>query len=249
MLPKGHAPRVGTAGWSIPKQHAAEFPAGGSHLQRYAARLPAVEINSSFYRPHRAATYARWAASVPDDFAFAVKVPKDLTHARRLRDPAEPLERFLGECGALGPKLGVLLVQLPPSLRFDADDAGGFFALLRERHEGPVACEPRHATWLAPDAERLLADFRVARVAAHPPAGAAEAARPGGWEGLVYYRLHGSPRVYYSPYAPERLRETAAALAAHAARGTPAWCVFDNTALGYATADALAVMQGLNGGD
>jgi len=245
MTPKGDRPRIGTAGWSIPKQYADRFPAEGSHLERYAARFPAVEINSSFYRPHRPATYARWAASVPDDFAFAVKVPKELTHTRRLHDPEEPLERFLGECTALGAKLGALLVQLPPSLQFDAVDAGGFFDLLRQRHEGHVACEPRHATWFTADAERMLADFRVARVAADPPAGAPSAAHPGGWEGFAYYRLHGAPRIYYSPYEPSYLRELSVTLTAHAARGTPAWCIFDNTALGHAWGDGMAVLQGL----
>jgi uncharacterized protein YecE (DUF72 family) len=72
--------RIGTAAWSIPKKHAAPFPTAGSHLERYAAVFNAAEINSSFYRPHRAATYERWAASVPDDFRFAVKVPKAITH-------------------------------------------------------------------------------------------------------------------------------------------------------------------------
>src|SRR5690349_12428290 len=68
--------RVGCAGWSLPKEHADRFPAEGSHLERYAACFPAVEINSSFYKPHRPTTYARWAASVPPDFRFSVKVPK-----------------------------------------------------------------------------------------------------------------------------------------------------------------------------
>src|SRR6476620_9198879 len=88
---------VGCAGWSIPKEHAGRFPAGGSHLERYAGRFNAVEINSSFYRPHRPETYARWAASVPESFQFAVKIPKEMTHTRRLRDVADPLARFLSE--------------------------------------------------------------------------------------------------------------------------------------------------------
>ena len=85
--------RVGCAGWALPKEHAGRFPGGGTHLARYAGRLPAVEINSSFYRPHRPATYARWAASVPEDFRFAVKVPKDATHARRLVNAEDVLDR------------------------------------------------------------------------------------------------------------------------------------------------------------
>src|SRR5690349_10182868 len=109
-------PRIGCAGWAIPKQHAVLFPSSGSQLERYAQRFNAVEINSSFYRPHLPATYARWAASTADDFSFAVKMPKVITHMRRLAGAAEPLERFLDEVGSLGAKLGPLLLQLPPSL-------------------------------------------------------------------------------------------------------------------------------------
>ncbi|MGZ8413013.1 MAG: DUF72 domain-containing protein, partial [Gemmatirosa sp.] len=102
--------RIGTAGWSLPKAEQHAFPGEGTHLERYAARFPAVEINSSFYRPHRPATYARWAASVPADFRFAVKVPRTITHERRLRDVDDLLDAFLGEARGLGASLGCLLV-------------------------------------------------------------------------------------------------------------------------------------------
>lgn len=233
--------RVGCAGWSLPKEHAARFPNDGTHLERYAVRFSCVEINSSFYRPHRPATYARWAASVPKHFQFAVKVPREITHTRRLADPVEPLERFLAECGALNAKLGPLLVQLPPSLAYDSDTAPAFFAILRERFAGAVVCEPRHLTWFTPDAEQMLIASYVARVAADP-APVPDAARPGGWDGLVYYRLHGTPRIYYSPYSDEFLEILARDLAS-AASSVPVWCLFDNTALGHATDDALKTLS------
>src|SRR3954471_1350082 len=128
---------VGCAGWSIPKQHACRFPEGGSHLTRYARRLPAVEVNSSFYRPHRPSTYARWATETPEGFSFSAKVPKEITHTRRLVDVDEPLDRFRDETAALGAKRGPLLVQLPPSLGFDARAAGAFFSGFRRRYDGP----------------------------------------------------------------------------------------------------------------
>ncbi len=110
--------RVGTAAWSIPKLHAQAFPEEGSHLERYGAVLNAVEINSSFYRPHQRSTYERWAGTVPDAFRFAVKVPKAITHERRLADTDALLDRFLSEVSGLGKRLGPLLVQLPPKLSF-----------------------------------------------------------------------------------------------------------------------------------
>ncbi|BDI29727.1 hypothetical protein CCAX7_17780 [Capsulimonas corticalis] len=230
--------RIGCAGWSIPKGCAAAFPAEGSHLERYAARLRAVEINSSFYRLHRPATYERWAASVPDGFQFSVKIPREITHTRKLTEFAEPMDQFLSECGHLGDKLGPLLVQLPPSLAFDPEIAAAFFDALRARHSGGIACEPRHASWFTPEAEALLVGCQAARVAADP-AVCSEAARPGGWPGLTYFRLHGSPRIYYSDYSPEYLETLAAALA------PGSWCVFDNTAAGAAMGDALALSTGI----
>lgn len=213
----------------------------GSHLERYAQRFPAVEINSSFYRSHRPQTYARWAASTPIGFRFAVKIPKEITHTRRLREADTPLERFLAEVGALGEKLGPLAVQLPPSLPFEADAAGAFFRGLRRRFASGVVCEPRHSTWFTPEADQVLVGFEISRVAADPSPipGAAE---PGGWPGLRYFRLHGSPRVYYSAYSEAYFDTLAAALAS-----SGGWCIFDNTAAGEATANALGLLERLTG--
>ncbi|MBL0402655.1 DUF72 domain-containing protein [Microvirga aerilata] len=230
--------RIGTAAWSIPKEHAAPFPVAGSHLERYGAVFNAVEINSSFYRPHRPVTYERWAASVPEDFRFAVKIPKTITHERRLRDVTDILDRFLSEVSGLGPKLGPLLVQLPPSLSFQSGIADSFLNELRSRAEGSIVCEPRHASWFTPEVEALLDTLRIARVAADPApvAGAGEA---GGWRGLSYYRLHGSPKIYYSAYSPDYLAGLSERLVSDATADVETWCIFDNTTAFAATGDAL----------
>lgn len=230
--------RIGTAGWSIPSFCAEEFPAEGTHLERYSAQFNAVEINSSFYRPHRVQTYTRWAASVPDDFRFAVKVPKAITHELRLREAGQKLQQFLGEVCGLGNKLGPLLVQLPPSLVFEAEIVKSFFALARQSFNGPIVCEPRHGSWFGPAADDLLNSFNVARVAADP-AKIAGADAPGGFTGLTYWRLHGSPRIYYSAYESDFLENVAASLAEAVVDGAEAWCIFDNTASGAATGNAL----------
>lgn len=237
--------QIGCAGWSLPRTQADGFPVAGSHLQRYSARLPAVEINSSFYRPHRPQTYARWADVVPAGFRFAVKLPRTITHEQRLRPPDGPLREFLAQVGALGEQLGVVLVQLPPSLRFEPAAAGGFFATLRDQFDGAVACEPRHASWFGDAPETLLREMRVARVAADP-ALSPTAAKPGGWRGLVYHRLHGTPRVYYSNYAENYLAELADQLMSEAA-DAPVWCIFDNTAEGHAVANARRLLTMCNG--
>jgi uncharacterized protein YecE (DUF72 family) len=227
---------IGTAGWSIPRASAHRFEGEGTHLQRYARLLCCAEINSSFHRPHAPATYGKWAASTPAGFRFAVKLPRTITHDQKLRRARRPLERFLQESAGLGTKRGPLLVQLPPSLDFDARMAARFFDLLRERYGGPVACEPRHATWLSAAADALLVRYMVARVAADPPT-APGAGVPGGWNGIVYFRLHGSPRKYWSRYSTEYIDTLARALRS-ASASADAWCVFDNTASGSALENA-----------
>lgn len=241
MLPAANhpsrPPRIGCAGWSIPGVHARLFGAGDSVLARYATRFDVVEINSSFYRPHRHATYARWAATVPPGFRFSVKLPRTITHEARLRGSGALLDRFAGEVSGLGRKLGGLLVQLPPSLVFDARVAATFFAMLRRRFAVPIACEPRHASWFDTAADRLWVRHRIARVAADPSLvpGSDVVAGAGPWR---YWRWHGAPRMYYSAYDDAALAALAAAVRAGTpARATP-WIIFDNTAHGHAIADA-----------
>ncbi len=191
--------RVGTAGWAVPRALAEHFPAEGSALERYAARFDAVEINSTFYRSHKPDTYARWAAATPPRFRFAMKLPRTITHDARLANATSLVTAFRDEALHLGEKLGPLLVQLPPSLAYDAVVAGPFFADLQELWPTAVVCEPRHPSWFEAGADALLVAHRVGRVGADPARHPAAAA-PGGWNGVAYWRLHGSPRMYYSPY-------------------------------------------------
>jgi uncharacterized protein YecE (DUF72 family) len=240
--------RLGTAGWSVPKAVANAFPGPGSHLARYAQVLPAAEINTSFYRSHRPEVYARWAAQTPRDFRFAVKLPRTITHEQRLRASRALLTQFVDEVAGLGDQLGVLLVQLPPSLVFESRPVRTFFEMLARMFDGAVVCEPRHASWFEPAADRLLVKLRVGRAAADPARWPA-AAVPGGWLGakgdgadaVVYHRWHGSPRMYYSGYDDVWLQARAGEL-----RRWPddadRWCIFDNTASGAATSDALRLL-------
>jgi uncharacterized protein YecE (DUF72 family) len=232
--------RIGTAGWTIPRFVADEFPAEGTGLERYAARFRAAEINSTFYRSHKPSTWARWREAVPADFQFAAKVPKAITHEAKLVGCEARLDAFVAEVtDGLGEKLGPLLVQLPPSLAFDADVAGSFFAALREWTDQPLVCEPRHVTWFEPEAEALLVYYRVARAAADP-ARHPNADVPGGWPKFAYWRLHGSPRMYYSSYDDAFLGDLAVAVRAHQGQ---AWIIFDNTTSGAAAANALRLEE------
>ena len=228
---------VGCAGWSLPRAHWPAFTGEGTHLQRYASRFNAVEINSSFYRPHQPNTYKRWAQSVPPGFRFSVKVPKVITHELRLQHCETALDEFLEQCLHLGEQLGCLLIQLPPSLRYEPRVALGFFTALRQRFAGAVVLEPRHASWL--EAQALLVDLQVGRVTADPAVLDASA----GWQGVQYWRLHGSPRIYHSAYGAQRVQALAEQLRPFAEAGIPAWCIFDNTASGHAVTDGLLLLD------
>ena len=230
--------RIGTAGWNIPARYVERVPRNGSHLERYARQLNAVEINTSFYRPHQRKTYERWARSTPAGFLFSVKVPKAITHDLRLANCDTLLDRFLAEVMGLGDKLGVLLVQLPPSFGFDKQMVGRFFHKLRMRTECPSVLEPRHSSWFGSDVERWLVDLRVSRVAADP-APIAGADKAGGWNGIAYYRWHGSPRIYYSEYNVTALSLLKSKLDSSRRRSVTTWCIFDNTASGAALGNAL----------
>ena len=224
---------------------ASNFPKAGSGLQRYAARLNGVEINSTFYRSHRASTYARWRDSTPEDFRFAVKLPKAITHEARLVDASPRLAAFALEVEPLAPKLGPLLVQLPPNLAFEPQVAARFWEDLRAVWPGAVVLEPRHASWFEDPADQLLPRHRIGRVAADP-ARVPEAGAPAGWPKIAYWRWHGSPRVYASPYSEASLQSLAAKIR-RLATDTEAWCVFDNTMSGAAAANALRLRELLDG--
>jgi len=168
-----------------------------------------------------------------------VKIPKQITHEQRLIRSRTALQKFLDESAGLESKRGPLLVQLPPSLEFEPRVANRFFTLFRSLYEGLAVCEPRHHTWFGSAVvDALLTRHRIGRVAADPAV--VDGARlPGGWPDLAYFRLHGSPRTYWSSYTPAFIEAVAAAMGAH----REAWCIFDNTASGAAIENAWELRQ------
>ena len=230
--------RVGCAGWSIPGRSAVRFEGLGSHLHRYSMELNCCEINSSFRRSHQPATWERWAMSVAADFRFSVKLPRSITHDAKLACTPEILTDFLRRIQLLGNTLGPVLVQTPPSLGFETERVSQFLSLMRRHHRGDIVWEARHTSWFGERANKCLADFEVGRVASDPGCVPA-AAIPGGYPNLAYYRLHGSPRPYYSRYPEDFVKTLALELRRLAVTVSRVWCVFDNTALGWAIENAL----------
>lgn len=225
---------IATAGWSIPKTVADRFPEERTGLARYASLFSGVEINSTFYQRHRTSTFARWAESVPENFRFSVKIPKEITHTRAMMDIAEPIGTFFEDIAPLGLKRGPVLCQLPPSLAFAADRFEPAFKALRAVDSGQIVIEARHKSWASADATDLLTNYAIDRVLADPErVWTVEDFR----EAPRYVRLHGKPKIYYSTYTHEEIARLLKLMA------PDGWCVFDNTASGAAIENALTMFD------
>jgi uncharacterized protein YecE (DUF72 family) len=149
--------RVGTSGWQYKDWRGRFYPDGLPQrlwLEHYATEFPTVELNNAFYRLPERATFEAWRARTPPHFVMAVKVSRYLTHIKRLRDPQEPVARFLDRARGLGDKLGPVLLQLPPTLRADAAALDAVLTLFPA--EVRVAVEPRHRTWWTDEVRQTL---------------------------------------------------------------------------------------------
>ena len=237
MIARPHL-HVGTAGWQLPKDLPARAEA--SALERYAEHFNGVELNSTHYKHHMDRTFQRWAASVPKDFRFAVKMHRDITHIQRLTQVG-PMQAFLEEVSALGEKLGPVLVQLPPKLAW-IEECGDVLEAVRGVYKGPLVVEPRHPSWSDGVVLRKLRQANISVVAADPPL-IIPALKPLGDPVLCYFRLHGNPRMYWSPYDEPTLCAVAHQVAELLKLGQHAWVMFDNTASLAAVPNALRLNE------
>jgi uncharacterized protein YecE (DUF72 family) len=234
---------VGTAGWSLSHAIAPRASPNQSGLQRYADYFNAVELNATFYRLPRPQTIERWRDATPAGFRFTVKLPRSITHEARLSGVDGEVAEFCELIARFEHKLGAVLVQLPASFEFDGRLCSDFFTRLGEATRAPLVVEPRHPTWFEDAATRLLLEHGVARAAADPACCPA-AATPLPAARVVYFRWHGSPRMYFSAYLPEALAGlSASVLAARQSGGVrrDVYCFLDNTALGAAAVNALSL--------
>lgn len=232
-------PRIGLAGWSeaVSRYRNRFGPTTGTGLARYATTLNFVEVNVSFYRQVRRSTYEGWTEQTPDDFAFSVKMARAVTHFAKLSENA-PLAPFWDSVAGLGDKLKAVLVQLPPSLTYDDARAAAFFARLRATYDGTIAVEARHASWFEEPPRARYREFDLTEVRTSIPA------EPDG-SGTAYYRLHGEPRRYRSPYSLEQLQSLAADVTIRRGKSL---IIFDNTASSAGVDNALTLRDLLEPG-
>lgn len=227
--------RIGTSGWEYRHWAGGFYPDGlprDRWLEFYAERFATVELNNSFYRLPETSTFEGWARRVPTDFRFAVKGSRYLTHLRRLREPAEPLDRLWGRARHLGDRLGPVLYQLPPRWRPNFERLRSFLAAVPD---APQAVEFRDRRWYSAAVLRALDESGVA-LCLHDMAGSASPVRPVG--PFVYVRFHGAGATYGGRYSSQRLSAWADRIGDWAAAGLPVWTYFNNDIGGHAVRDA-----------
>jgi uncharacterized protein YecE (DUF72 family) len=230
---------VGTSGWQYRDWRERFYPAELPQrlwLEHFAARFATVEVNNAFYRLPERDTFVAWRDRTPDDFCVAVKMSRYLTHIKRLREPAEPVARFLDRATGLGDRLGPVLVQLPPTMR--ADPAALDATLRLFPAEVRVAVEPRHPSWWTDDTRRVLERHRAALVWAD------RLSRPITplWRttDFGYLRLHEGRARPWPRYGRAALATWMRRLATAFPAGEPAYVYFNNDPGGAAIVDAVA---------
>jgi uncharacterized protein YecE (DUF72 family) len=228
---------VGTSGWQYRSwRQGAFYPKGlkaSLELEEYASRFGCVEVNNTFYRLPEADVFAAWAARTPDDFRVVVKASRYLSHVRRLRDPEEPVARLLERARRLGPKLGPVLLQLPPTLGIDLDRLEATLAAF-----GPdvqVAFEPRHPSWFADAVYAVLARHDGALCLTDRRNRRGPVAFPARW---TYVRLHEGTATPRPCYGRAALAGWVATLADAPAAVQRAWVFFNNDPEACAPANA-----------
>ncbi|PPK64662.1 DUF72 domain-containing protein [Actinokineospora auranticolor] len=230
--------RIGTSGWAYEPWRGNYYPRGlpaREELGYLARRVDTIEVNSTFYGPRKASDYLRWHDTVPDDFVFAVKAPRLITHSSRLRDARARVDEFFDSgLDDLGAKLGPVLWQLPGSLHYDPALLRDFLPLLPpdRRH----AVEVRHASFADDRFIDQLAEHRVALVVADSPRV---------WPSLLadttdfaYLRLHGDTELYTSAYPDDAIDTWAARAVEWSGGDRDVFVYLDNTMVGNAPKDA-----------
>lgn len=227
--------RVGCSGWQYRHWRGDFYPRElpqSRWLEFYAERFDTVELNNSFYRLPDPSTFAAWRRRLPAGHVVAVKASRYLTHVKRLRDPADPLERFWSRARHLGERLGPVLYQVPPRWSRNAERLAAFLEALPDHAQ---AIEFRDADWYVPEIDRLLASAGIARCLHDMPG---SAPRPNRVGPLVYVRFHGRGQRYGGRYSSQMLTAWAERLAGWARDGVPCYVYFNNEVGGHAVRDA-----------
>ena len=240
-MARAGAVRIGTSGWTYEHWLGRFYPEkrvpGQTALQQYARIFDTVELNASFYRMPTERAMRAWLEDTPEDFLFAAKTSRFITHRKRLREPEIHIPIFYGRIWGLQPKLGPLLIQLPPNFGCDLDRLCAFLDLLPPHR---YAVEFRHESWWVPAVEDALRARNVAFCQFHlagretPEVVTAD---------FVYVRLHGPGAAYQGSYSDGTLQEWRTRTARWQGEGRDVYLYFDNDEKAYAAEDARRLRQ------
>jgi len=232
--------RIGTSGWHYSHWIDSFYPKECRReelLGFYARQFDTVEVNNSFYSLPEAETLKDWAESVPDQFLFAAKASRYITHLKKLKDPEEPVDSFLERMRKLGSRLGPILFQLPPRWKSNADRLSAFLGTLPG---GKYAFEFRDLSWFNEDIYGTLRRHGVA-LCIYDLNGRLSPLEV--TADFVYVRLHGPEGPYRGRYDIQTLSGWAGRCSSWARQGQEVYCYFDNDESGYAAQNALELKR------
>ncbi|MDV8065102.1 DUF72 domain-containing protein [Rhodococcus sp. IEGM 1366] len=263
--------RVGISGWTYPAWRGDFYPSGLAHRKElsYAAeKLTSIEINGSFYALQKPESFAKWRSETPDDFVFALKGGRYITHMKRLLDTQTGLANFFAAgVLALGPKLGPIFWQLPPTLQFEPERLASFFELLprtttqaaelaahhddkltedrvlaHAEIELPIryAVEARHASFAVPEAVELMREHDIGFVVADTAGRYPQITTP--TSDFVYLRMHGDKELYASGYTDKALDSWSERAQGWMSDELDVFVYFDNDMKGFAPHNAMAFL-------
>lgn len=236
---------IGTSGWSYKHWKDIFYPAGlktTEWLSFYSRHFKIAEINTSFYHLPKHQSVLNWMEKVPADFRFCAKLSRFITHMKKLLDPEEPLGRFFDVFDPMQSRMGPVLVQLPPSLKFNYDRAEHLYELFKKTYRKyEFVMEVRHDSWLENDSLNLMAKYNTGLVIS----------QSGGFFPYsemitatnIYIRFHGPAELYASAYSEEQLQLWADKIQLWASEGHVIWAFFNNDIHGHAFWDAARLLQ------
>jgi uncharacterized protein YecE (DUF72 family) len=236
---------IGTSGWSYKKWIDIFYPKSLkpiAYLQYYAQYFDTTEINTTFYHTPRVSSAENWAKQVPAGFTFCCKMNRYITQLKRLKEPEEPLQRFFTAIEPLKSVSGPILIQLPPSLRFNYDVTEHFYSVLRKEYNYyQFALEARHTSWFDNDSLNLMTKYNIAFVISQ--SGNVFPYAEFVTDTNIYVRFHGPAALYASPYSYEMLDSYAEKFVYWIKEGHVIWAYFNNDVNGYAVHDAQLLKE------
>lgn len=232
---------VGTSGWSFPHWKGILYPEElppSDWLKYYSGNFNCVEVNSTFYRSFSASTYRRWVSSVPEDFKFILKLSQEITHKKRLAGVHKEIMDFLNGLSSIAEKVGLILMQLPPSYKVVLSDFEESVSLIREKFV--LAVEFRNKYALSEDALDILIDHDCCYVNPDLPGSPLQTLIT---NNILYLRLHGHQAMYKSSYTDSELEEISDIVLSMSDRIKLAYVIFNNGMEGFSIPNAFKFIE------